>query len=118
MTTVVFHMEGERIVGFDIQGHSGYGEAGSDIVCAAVSSAVNLVNATVNDVLGLSAAVKTDPTSTWLSFHLPGGLSVTDEATCQNLLTGLMVYFADLHQAFSPYFQVVDGSPDDVVSEF
>ena len=53
MTTVRFQMEGERIVGFTVQGHSGYGEAGSDIVCAAVTSAVRLTECAVNDVLGL-----------------------------------------------------------------
>ena len=26
MTTVTFHMEGERIVGFTVQGHSGYAD--------------------------------------------------------------------------------------------
>mgnify|MGYP002612105483 CR=1 FL=1 len=113
MTTITFRMEGDRITGFDSTGHSGYAEEGEDIVCAAVSSAVNLVNATVNDVLGLAAAVRVDPDNAWLSFHLPGGLSVTDEATCQNLLAGLMVYFAELHQAYPDFFQVVDDSPED-----
>ena len=32
MTTVTFHMEGERIVGFTVQGHSGYADEGSDII--------------------------------------------------------------------------------------
>ena len=113
MTTVAFSMEGERIVSFEVRGHSGYAQAGEDIVCAAVSSAVNLVNATVNEVMGLAAAVRIDPDNAWLSFHLPGGLSVTDEATCQNLLAGLMVYFAELHQAYPDFFQVVDDSPED-----
>ena len=98
MTTVAFSMEGDRIVSFEVRGHSGYAEEGEDIVCAAVSSAVNLDNA-------------------WLSFHLPGGLSVTDEATCQNLLAGLMVYFAELHQAYPDFFQVVDDSPEDNAPE-
>ena len=35
MTTVTFLTEGKRIIGFDAKGHSGYAEAGSDIVCAA-----------------------------------------------------------------------------------
>ena len=39
MTTVTFRMEGDRITGFDSQGHSGYAESGSDIVCAAITSA-------------------------------------------------------------------------------
>ena len=113
MTTVTFHTEGSRIVSFEVQGHSGYAPEGEDIVCAAVTSAVRLAECAVNDVLGLAAAVRIDPDNAWLSFHLPGGLSVTDEATCQNLLAGLMVYFAELHQAYPDFFQVVDDSPED-----
>ena len=113
MTTITFRSQGSQITGFDVQGHSGYAEDGADIVCAAITSAVRLVETTVNDVLGLAAAVRVDPDNAWLSFHLPGGLSVTDEATCQNLLAGLMVYFAELHQAYPDFFQVVDDSPED-----
>ena len=58
MTTITFRMEGDRITGFDSQGHSGYAEAGADIVCAGITSAIRLVEATVNDVLGLAASVK------------------------------------------------------------
>ena len=58
MTTITFRSEGGRIIGFDSQGHSGYAEAGADIVCAAVSSTIDLVIATINDVLGLAASVK------------------------------------------------------------
>ncbi len=113
MTTIAFHLEGERIQSFEVRGHSGYAEAGADIVCAAVSSAVNLVNATVNDVLGLAAAVNLEPESGALSFHLPGGLSETDEATCQNLLTGMMVYLSDLHQAYPDFVEVIVDDPDE-----
>lgn len=111
MTTVTFFMEEERIYSFEVRGHSGYAEAGSDIVCAAVSSAVNLVNATVNDVLGLAASVKV--TEDEVSFRLPGGLSETDEATCQNLLTGMMVYLTDLHWEYPDFVEVLVNEPDD-----
>lgn len=39
MITAVFSKADQKIVGFNIKGHSGYAEAGQDIVCAAVSSA-------------------------------------------------------------------------------
>ena len=52
MTTVTFLTEESRIIGFDAKGHSGYAAEGEDIVCAAVTSAVRLVEATVNDVMG------------------------------------------------------------------
>ena len=58
MTTVTFRSQGSRVIGFDVQGHSGYADAGADIVCAAITSAVRLVETTVNDVLGLAASVK------------------------------------------------------------
>lgn len=38
MITITLHRNKEfRITGFEISGHSGYSEAGSDIVCAAIS---------------------------------------------------------------------------------
>ena len=79
MTTVSFHMEGNRIVGFTVKGHSGYAEAGSDIVCAAVTSAVRLVECAVNDVLGLEASVKVKERDASISLRLPGGLGQTAE---------------------------------------
>lgn len=39
MITAVFSKVGNEIIGFDVKGHSGYAQAGQDIVCAAVSSA-------------------------------------------------------------------------------
>ena len=108
MTTVTFHMEGERIVGFTVQGHSGYADEGSDIICAAVTSAVRLTECAVNDVLGLEAAVKVREKDASISLKLPGGLGQTNESTCQTLLTAMMVYFADLHEEYPDHISVME----------
>ena len=108
MTTITFRMEGDRITGFDSQGHSGYAEAGADIVCAGITSAIRLVETTVNDVLGLAASVKVRESDTSISFRLPGGLAPTAESTCQALMTGLMVYFAELHDEFPDNIEVLE----------
>lgn len=108
MTTVTFRVEGSRIAGFDSRGHSGYAEAGSDIVCAAVTSAIRLVEATVNDVLGLAASVKVRERDASISFRLPGGLAPAAESTCQSLLTGLMVYFTELHDEYPENIEVLE----------
>ena len=42
MITASFRTENGSFCGFTIKGHSGYGTQGDDIVCAAVSSMVNL----------------------------------------------------------------------------
>jgi len=109
MTTVTFFTEGKRIIGFDAKGHSGYADAGSDIVCAAVTSAVRVVDATINDVLGLAASVKVHQKSGSIEFRLPGGLSATVENTCQSLLAGLMLYFTELHDEYPDNIEVMEG---------
>jgi uncharacterized protein YsxB (DUF464 family) len=108
MTTVTFRSEGSRIIGFDSQGHSGYAEEGADIVCAAVSSTIGLVVATINDVLGLAASVKVREEDTFISLRLPGSLGQTAESTCQALLTGLMLYFTELHDAYPENIEVLE----------
>ena len=108
MTRVEFFDQDGRITGFCCSGHSGYAEEGEDIVCAAITSAIRLVEATVNDVLGLAASVHVDARETKISFRLPGGLSATAESTCQALLTGLMVYLTQLHDEFPDNIEVLE----------
>ena len=108
MTTITFRSEGGRIIGFDSQGHSGYAEEGADIVCAAVSSTISLVEATINDVLGLAASVKVRESDAFISLRLPGSLGPTAESTCQALLTGLMLYFTQLHDEYPENIEVLE----------
>ena len=108
MTTVTFQSQGSRITGFTVEGHSGLAPEGEDILCAAVTSAVRLVECSLNDVLGLGAAVKVDEEAAKISFHLPGGLSASADSTCQTLLTGLMVYLAELHGEFPDNITVLE----------
>ncbi|MGM9663165.1 MAG: ribosomal-processing cysteine protease Prp [Oscillospiraceae bacterium] len=109
MTTITFISEGSRITGFDAAGHSGYAEAGADIVCAAVTSAVRVTECTLNDVMGLSASVHTDEKRAKLSLRLPGGLSASADNTCQALMTGLMVYFSQLHEEYPDNVEVMEA---------
>ena len=108
MTTVSFHLEGSRIVGFEVKGHSGYAHEGEDIVCAAVTSAVRLCECAINDVLGLEASVKVRQKDASISLKLPGSLGQTNESTCQTLLTALMVYLTELHEEYPENISVLE----------
>jgi len=108
MTTVKFRTEGKRITGFDAEGHSGFAPQGEDIVCAAITSALRLVECTINDVMGLAASVKVSEKTARISFRLPGGLAQGAESTCQALLTGLMVYLTDLHEEYPDFVEVLE----------
>jgi uncharacterized protein YsxB (DUF464 family) len=106
MTTISFRTEEGRIASFDVSGHSGYAEEGADIVCAAITSAVRLVECTLNEVLGLGAAVKVDEAH--IHLRVPGGLSASNEAACQAVLAGLMVYLTELRDEFPDYMTVLE----------
>ena len=100
MITASFYTEGKKLTGFQVEGHSGLADAGEDILCAAVTSAVRLAECAVNDVLGLEAGVKVKPEKALISLKLPGGLGQTNESTCQTLMAALMVYFTQLQEEY------------------
>ncbi len=109
MTTVTFRRSGGRTLGFDVSGHSGYAAAGEDIVCAAVTSAVRLVECVLNDVMGLSAPVRVQEEQAFISLRLPGPLGPAEEDACQDLLTGMMVYLSQLHSEYPDHIEVMEA---------
>ena len=57
MIKAVFFTENGRLSGFSLSGHAGYGTAGNDVACAAVSSAAELTCNTVTEFFGDDADV-------------------------------------------------------------
>ncbi len=57
MIRAEFFSKAEHLNGFSVSGHSGYADAGEDIVCAAVSSAVQLTANGITEILGRKARV-------------------------------------------------------------
>ena len=114
MTTVTFYSEGNRITGFTVEGHSGFANEGEDILCAAITSAVRLVECAINDILGLEASVKVREKDASISLKLPGSLGQTNESTCQTLLTALMVYFAELTEEYPDHLIVFENDSMEV----
>ena len=108
MTTVSFLVEQARIVGFDVQGHSGWGQEGEDIVCAAVTSAVRLTECAVNDVLGLEAPVKVNQQDASVTLKLPRNLAGEADQVCQTLLAALMVYLVQLQEEYPEHINVME----------
>ena len=60
MTKIAFiHSEGV-LVGFDAHGHTGYADAGEDIVCAAVSALTQATVIGMQEVLSLPVRIERD----------------------------------------------------------
>ena len=99
---------GDRLTGFTVSGHSGYAQAGADIVCAAVTSAVRLTECAVNDVLGLEAPVKIREKDACLSLKLPKALDPDSENVCQTLLAALLVHCVRLAEEYPDNISVME----------
>ena len=99
-------MENDRITGFSISGHSGYGEAGSDIVCAAISTAVTMAEATINDVCGAKAKVRVKDEQARVTLMLPA--SCDEEDTVQAVLAGMMIALCSLRDDYPDYIEVLE----------
>ena len=106
MTKCEFFTENDRITGFSVSGHSGYGEAGTDIVCAAVSAVVTMAEATINDVCGAKAKVRVKDEDARVTLTLPA--SCDEEETVQAVLAGMMLTLVSLRDDYPDYIEVLE----------
>ena len=106
MTRCEFRRENERITGFSVSGHSGYSEAGTDIVCAAISAVVGMTEATINDVCGGKAKVRVNEEDARITLTLP--TSCDEEDTVQAILAGMMLYLCNLREEYPDYIEVLE----------
>ena len=106
MTRCEFFTEDDRITGFSISGHSGYAEAGQDIICAAISAVVTMAEATINDVCGAKAKVRVKDEQARITLTLPA--SCDEEETVQSVLSGLMLTLISLREDYPDYIEVLE----------
>ena len=99
-------MDGDRITGFSVSGHSGYAEAGADIVCAAISTAVTMAEAIINEVCGAKAKVRVKEADARVTLTLP--TSCDEEETVQAALSGLMLTLLNIKEDYEDYIEVLE----------
>ena len=106
MTRCEFFTENDRITGFSISGHSGYAEAGQDIVCAAISAVVTMAEATINEVCGAKAKVRVKDEQARISLTLP--VSCDEEDSVQAVLAGMMITLCSIRDDYPDYVEVLE----------
>ena len=106
MTKCEFFTEDDRITGFTVSGHSGYAEAGQDIVCAAISAVVTMAEATINEVCGAKAKVRVKEEDARITLTLPA--SCDEEETVQAVLAGMMLTLLSIQEDHPDYIEVLE----------
>ena len=94
MIKVCFTRSKDVILGFELSGHSGFSEEGTDIVCAAVSSASYMTANTLTEILGLNPEIKVDESKMTVK------LSKNDAPKAQDILKGFLLHIEGLQEQY------------------
>lgn len=91
-----------ELVGFRITGHSGFAESGSDIVCAAISSATYMVANTITEVIRVSAEIDVNEDNGDMLLRV----FQKDATACRDILQGFKLHMLALEEQYSDYMIV------------
>ena len=104
MTTVKFVLDGSgRITGFSVSGHSGYAEEGSDIVCAAVSGTVQMLEMSIAQVIGEAKASFKVLGDAEISYELPNDLSDKEKEIIKPMMDGFFGYMQSISKQYEDF---------------
>ena len=101
MITCSFTKSNGKFVKFRISGHSGYAEAGSDIVCAAVSAMAMLTVNNITDSFGIPARVTADEEGPVIDFALE-----SDDERGYALIAGFWRELSELATGYPDFVRV------------
>ena len=106
MTTANFFRDAQGITGFEILGHTGYAQSGSDIVCSAVSAVAQTTVIGLKETLLLEVQVHIEDGK--LSCMLPLLLAKQARVNASILLETLRLGLNDLAGQFPEHVQVIE----------
>ncbi|MBQ8468585.1 MAG: ribosomal-processing cysteine protease Prp [Clostridia bacterium] len=106
MTKVTITKKRNYITTVECDGHTNYGEAGEDIVCAALSSVVQTALLGLLAVVGVNVQVKRNDKKGYLKFSLPENLSSEEQEKCELILQTMLCGVSDLNIGYSDFIEL------------
>ena len=105
MTKVEIFRKNGSIVGYKASGHSGYSEQGSDIICSAISTSLQMTLIGIQEVLKLKVDFKIN--DGFLDVDLKD--ISQDKLTQTNILTEAMaIFLKELTKQYPKYIRLVE----------
>ena len=115
MTKITFFKRDGVYYGFKETGHSGYADAGEDIVCSAISAMTMLIVNTVEVAYATDVEYTIDEDSTDVTVKIPAVLDTSEEnATVRFAISGLLQgYFIQLMDMLEDYYDYLSVEESD-----
>lgn len=106
MTDITVKRNNGSIVEVVAQGHTGYGEAGEDIVCAAVSTLLQSALLGLLQVVGINVKFSVDEEKGSLRFTLPSLLTNEERHDADIVLNTMLCGIKDIYTEYSDYINL------------
>lgn len=104
MTKVTFYRAQDSYTAVDLIGHAGFAEEGEDIVCAAISSSVQLIHALLFNVQRIEVDTLIEENGAHIRLTLPEN-QMTEG---QDALKALYLHLSELEQNYSEFIHVTE----------
>ena len=116
MTKIVFFRSGGVYYGFEEQGHTGYADAGDDVLCAALSAMTMLVINTVEVAYASDVEYTIDEGATHIMVRSKAALPEFEEDECKRYaVSGIfMSYFYQLMELREEYYDFLEVEVKDI----
>jgi uncharacterized protein YsxB (DUF464 family) len=110
MTKIVFYKSGDIFYGFEEHGHTGYGESGDDVLCAAISSMTMLIINAIEISYSSEVDYTIDEDSADIKLVAKGALPENEEDEKKRYaISGLIAaYYYQLNDLLEEYYDYLD----------
>ncbi len=110
MTTITFYKTGGFYYGFEEKGHTGFGESGDDVLCAALSSMTMLIINAIEVSYASNVDYNIDEVSTDIRLIAKSALPKYEkDEKKQYAISGLIqAYFFQLMDLVEDYYEFLD----------
>ena len=105
MIRVLILKQNNSTVAIEVSGHSGYAQAGADIVCSAVSTLVQNLTLSLTTLLKIEPIVKLEEEPPFYSVTLPP-LSAKQKESAQLLINSTCLGLKDIANQYKKYISI------------
>ena len=106
MTDITIKKEGNSVIEVVASGHTGYGEAGEDIVCAGVSTLLQSALLGLLQGVGINVSYSVNEETGSLRFTLPKNLTPQERHDADIVLGTLLCGLQDFYTEYSEYINL------------
>lgn len=106
MINITITKQGELIYAIQAKGHSGYSNAGSDIICSAVSTLTQNCEKGLKELLKIDTEFVLDEAQPYLFVALPKSLTEQEMHDAQIILNSTVLGLKDLADSYPKYISI------------